>query len=142
VTTKRARRWTADDLAAIQNKQALPPKQTPIQRMQALGRLKVGEKNKTEDAYGQHLETLKAAGLVVWYKFEGLKFRLADNTFYTPDFAVMLSSGHLEAHEVKGYWQEDARVKIKVAADMYPIRFVAIKARPKKEGGGWAIETF
>lgn len=108
----------------------------------ALGRLKVGQKNGTEEAYGQYLEGQKHAGAVVWYCFEGMKFRLADNTFYTPDYIVMLDSGELEAHEVKGFWQDDARVKIKVAAEMYPIRFIAVKVRAKKDGGGWMREEF
>ena len=103
--------------------------------MQALGRLKTGQMNKTEAAYDLFLRLRED---VVWHKFEGLKFRLADNTFYTPDFAVMLSDGTLEAHEVKGFWQDDARVKIKVAADMYPIRFIAIKAVK----GDWQVEQF
>lgn len=110
--------------------------------MQALGRLKTGQMNKTEAAYAQHLELRRAAGEVAWFKFEGMKLRLADNTFYSPDFAVMLASGQLEQHEVKGFWQDDARAKIKIAADMYPFRFIAIKALPKKLGGGWATEEF
>lgn len=108
----------------------------------ALGRLKVGQMNQTEAEYGKHLELLKIAGEVSWYKFEGMKFRLADNTFYTPDFAVMLSDGALQAHEVKGFWEDDAKVKIKVAADMYPIEFIAVKKRSKKDGGGFSIEVF
>ena len=112
------------------------------QRIQALGRLKVGQRNKTEEAYGNHLEAMRKEGKIVWYRFEGLKLRLADNTFYTPDYAVMRSTGQIECHEVKGHWQDDARVKIKVAAEMYPFRFVAVKTRAKKEGGGWVIEDF
>lgn len=108
----------------------------------ALGRLKAGQMNKTEQAYANYLEALKATGAIVWYKFEGMKFRLADNTFYTPDFMVLASNRQLEAHEVKGYWLDDARAKIKIAADMYPVRFIAVKVRPKKEGGGWSIEEF
>lgn len=104
-------------------------------KVQALGRLKVGAMNKTEAKYDQYL-SLRSD--VVWHKFEGLKFRLADNTFYTPDFAVMLDSGALEAHEVKGFWTDDARVKIKVAADMYPLRFIAIKM----SRNAWDIEEF
>lgn len=110
--------------------------------LQALGRLKVGVMNKTEAAYAATLDQRRNAGEVAWYKFEGLKFRLADNTFYTPDFAVMLADGALEAHEVKGRWQDDARAKIKIAADMYPMRFVAVRVKPKKDGGGWALEEF
>jgi len=98
--------------------------------------------NKTEAAYAQMLEQRRAAGEVAWFKFEGIKLRLADNTFYTPDFFVMMADGALEAHEIKGYWVDDARAKIKIAADLYPMRFIAIKAKPKKDGGGWAVEEF
>ena len=110
--------------------------------MYALGRLKVGTMNKTEAAYDQHLALLQHAGEIQWRKFEGLKLRLADNTFYTPDFAVMAAAGVMELHEVKGFWQDDARAKIKIAADLYPFRFIAVKVKPKKEGGGWAVEGF
>ena len=109
----------------------------------ALGRLKTGQKNKTEEAY--ELEVLKPAmqdGSISWYRFEGIKLRLADNTFYTPDYCVMRSDGTMEMHEVKGFWQDDARVKIKVAADMYPLKFIAVKRQAKKNGGGWSIEEF
>lgn len=108
----------------------------------ALGRLKTGQMNKTEAAYAAHLEQLKTQGDVLWYKFEGVKVRLADNTFYTPDFAVMTSDGTLEMREVKGHWLDDAKVKIKVAADLYPFKFIAVKVRPKKDGGGWSVEEF
>ena len=110
--------------------------------LQALGRLKAGTMNKTEQAYAATLEARRAAGEVAWFKFEGVKLRLADNTFYTPDFAVMLADCSLEMHEVKGFWQDDARAKIKIAADMYPMRFLAIQVKPKKDGGGWSIEEF
>jgi len=110
-------------------------------RLQALGRMKAGALNQTEKAYAALLERRKYAGEVVWYRFEGVKLRLADNTFYTPDFAVMLSSGEMEMHEVKGFWTDDARVKIKVAASQYPFRFVAIKKGSAKVGG-WVFEDF
>jgi hypothetical protein len=115
---------------------------TPLQRMQALGRLKTGTMNKTEQAYDAHLAALVLVGAILWRRFEGLKLRLADNTFYTPDFAVMAADNVIECHEVKGFWTDDARVKIKVAADQYPFRFLAVKAKPKKDGGGWAVESF
>lgn len=108
----------------------------------ALGRLKAGAMNKTEAAYERDLKDAVYLGDVAWYRFEGLKLRLADNTFYTPDFAVMLSNGELECHEVKGFWQDDARVKIKVAAEQYPFRFIAVKPLSKKAGGGWSREVF
>ena len=111
----------------------------PKQHVYALGRLKQGELNKTEQAYSDYLKLRMLSGEVAWYKFEGLKFRLADKTFYTPDFVVMLSCGTMEIHEVKGFWTDDARVKTKIAADMYPFKFVAVKAI---RGGGWEYEHF
>jgi hypothetical protein len=108
----------------------------------ALGRLKTGEMNKSEAAYDQHLELRERAGEIAWRRFEGVKLRLADNTFYTPDFAVMAADGVLEMHEVKGFWEDDARVKVKVAAASYPFRFFGITAKAKKLGGGWAVEEF
>lgn len=115
---------------------------SPVARMRALGRLKTGEMNKSEAAYAAHLEARKAAGEVAWYRFEGVKLRLADGCFYTPDFAVMLTSGALECHEVKGYMMDDAAVKVKVAAATYPFAFFVVRARAKKYGGGWSVEEF
>lgn len=130
----------ADHKALIAKRTA--PKDSPLKRMQALGRLPKGTMNNTEKAYAAHLAERLHLGGVAWYQFEGIKFRLADNTFYTPDFAVMLSDGQMEAHEVKGFWTDDARVKIKVAASMYPFKFIAVKAESKKNGGGWKFEEF
>jgi hypothetical protein len=111
-------------------------------RFYALGRLKTGAMNKTEAAYERDLRDAQALGDVLWYRFEGVKLRLADNTFYTPDFIVLAKDGVLECHEVKGFWADDARVKIKCAADQYPFRFKALKVRAKKHGGGWEEEAF
>lgn len=106
----------------------------------ALGRLKAGTMNKTEAAYAAHLERLRATGDVEWYRFEGVKLRLADSTFCTPDFAVMSGDGVMEMHEVKGFMMEDSAVKIKCAADQYPFRFFIIRARPKRDGGGFSVK--
>lgn len=111
----------------------------------ALGRLKVGVMNKSEAAYAAHLETRRQAGEVAGYWFEAVTFRLADGCRYTPDFLVQLADGALECHEVKGaraIFRDDARVKIKVAAELMPHRFVAVYPRPKREGGGWDVEFF
>lgn len=113
-----------------------------MQKLYALGRLKNGERNKTEKAYEDMLETMLYAGEILWYKFEGITLKLADNTRYTPDFFVMNSNGILECHEVKGFWRDDAKVKIKVAAENFPFKFIAAKQKAKKNGGGWNIEVF
>lgn len=104
----------------------------------AKGKLKIGKRNKTELAYEQYLELLKKAGEILWWKYEGLKFRLGEGAYFTPDFVVMNKEGYLEAHEVKGFWREAARVRIKAAAEMYPIRFIAVT----KNGQGWKEEIF
>lgn len=132
-------RMTPERFNALMAKSAAP---SPKEKLYALGRLKVGQMNKGEARYGDHLENMKQVGQILWYKFEGIKLRLADNTFYTPDYAVLASDGVLELHEVKGFWEDDARVKIKVAADMYPFRFMAFKTRAQKDGGGWVKEDF
>lgn len=97
-----------------------------------------GEMNKLEAAWASHLEGLKRADTIAWYEFDAIKLRLAAATFYTPDFFVMRQDGLLEVHEVKGFWEDDARVKIKIAADKYPFRFIAIR----KQKGEWVQEEF
>ena len=99
--------------------------------------------NKTEAAYMAQLERAKLMGEVLWYGFERLKLKLADNTFYTPDFDIVKSDGSIEIVEVKGHWEDDARVKIKVAAEQFPwMQFVAVKPIAKRDGGGWSEERF
>jgi hypothetical protein len=55
---------------------------------------------------------------------------------------VLRGDGSLEVHEVKGFWEDDARVKVKVAASLFPFRFIAVTAIAKKHGGGWKVEEF
>lgn len=98
--------------------------------------------NALETAYAAELERRREAREIHWWLYEGLKLKLADNTFYTPDFAVMRIGGELEIHETKGFWREDARLKIKVAAGLYPFRFLGVTRRSKRDGGGWAFEEF
>lgn len=92
---------------------------------QALGRLKSGQMNKTEARYAAHLEAQKALGRVLWYAFEPANLRLGDKCFYKVDFMVLSASGLMEVHEVKGFWTDDALVKIKVASEKFPFRFIA-----------------
>lgn len=129
--------------AGCENAQPAPPN---ARKPQARGRLplhKSGEMNKTEAAYAADvLERRKQTGEVIDYWFERFTFKLANDCRYTPDFVVMLASGELECHETKGYWQDDAKVKIRVAASLFPFRFVAIQKQSKKDGGGWTYQEF
>ncbi|MBN8831215.1 MAG: hypothetical protein J0G94_11505 [Sphingomonadales bacterium] len=112
--------------------------------LHALGRLKAGTMNKTEARYeAEVLAPLLQAKEILWYRFEGIKLRLADNTFLTVDFPMMRADGLLVMVDVKGapgVITEDARVKMKVAADQYPFAFRFAWPLPRKQGGGWGGE--
>lgn len=94
-----------------------------------------GVMNKTERAYSDRLTLLQRAGEIRGWSYEPRKFTLARRTTYTPDFEVVTNSGKLEYHEVKGFMREDANVKLKVAAAMFPHRFYLVK----KVRGGWKV---
>ncbi len=86
-----------------------------------------GKMNKTEQRYAELLEGRRLAGEIVGWRFEAYKLRLADNTFFTVDFVVQLPSGEIQLHELKASTrggktliEDDAMVKIKVAASLYP----------------------
>jgi hypothetical protein len=121
--------------------------------MRARGRVrkKKGEMNDTEKAFASELDMQKLAGEVLWYGFENWTFTLADKTTYTPDFPVLYATGELWAIDVKGttktkggkhkaFSEEDARIKIKVAAELFPLRFGVAYLLPKKAGGAWKID--
>lgn len=102
-----------------------------------------GQMNKTEQDYADKLTREN------WrFRFEALKLRLADNTYFTPDFVVYDPDGLIEFHEVKAEMsngklliEDDAAVKIKVAAEMYPeFKFVLCSKATKKNGGGWTMK--
>ena len=112
-------------------------------QFQALGRLPrtggVARMNKTEAEYAAMLAQQQRMGQVQWWAFEVIKVRLADATFYTPDFLVMNAAGELELHEVKGaFVTDDARVKFKVCAEHFPARLVWAQ---KMKGGAWKVEV-
>ncbi len=87
--------------------------------------------NKWESQYARFLDADVLGGRIEWYGFERLTIRLAKRTRYTPDFTV-IRNGRIEFHEVKGFWRDDARVKLKVAAEMN--RWATFFAVTKKHG--------
>lgn len=108
--------------------------------VRVLGRLKSGAMNQTERRYSEHLESRKMRGEILWYKFDCINLRLAEKTFYKPDFFVMTSDNELQVHEVKGHWEDDALVKIKVASDMYPFLFKSVHWNSKNNA--WDFREF
>ena len=101
--------------------------------------------NRTEAEHGAGLAARKQVGLIREYSFERVTLKLADDTRYTPEFMVMMPDGLSEFHEVKGGagFEDDALVKIKVAAEMFPqFVFRSFTKKAKKHGGGWAEREF
>lgn len=95
--------------------------------------------NRTEAAYAGTLEVGKMVGEIKSWRFQAMTLKLADDTRYTPDFMVVRPDDTIEFHEVKGFWRDDARVKIRVAADFFPLfRFVAVR----KVKCSWEYEWF
>lgn len=152
-----SKRWTQEDIERLGLKTdlqgkgktafAIPPSvkqddaekgKTALENYQALGRMKAGKMNETEKAYAERLEWLKHAGEVLWWRFGVINLKIAEDCFYRTDFAVLLSSGNIEIHETKGHWTDDALVKIKVAAELFPFRFVAMQYRK----GEWVQREF
>lgn len=83
---------------------------------------KRGEMNKTERRYLEEIILpCERLGGVRWWGFEALTFKIGEGVRYTPDFVVLNADGTLYAVEVKGgYVRDDATVKFKVAAGLYP----------------------
>jgi predicted nuclease of restriction endonuclease-like RecB superfamily len=112
--------------------------------------------NATEQAfYDKCITPSLKSGTLVQAHFERLKFVLAPNTTYTPDFFLVDEKGNLIIVEVKGFWQGDARVKIKAAADMFKeFHWLSVEMTTKKikklEGYaqtdpkdfGWLFQSF
>lgn len=116
-----------------------PPKKTrPSTYGRGTGRSKRdGEMGKLEAEFFEHVQMQPTTA---WVRFEGITFRLAKGSSYTPDLVVMLTSGEIICYEVKGYWLANARTKVKVVAEMFPFHFVGVmKDRKTKE---WVMEHF
>lgn len=94
-----------------------------------------GEMNKTEQKMADELAIELAAGTILWWAFESITLKLAHDTRLTPDFAILWPDGSLELRDTKGFMEEDAAVKMRVAADKFwMFRFTIWE--PAK-GGGW-----
>lgn len=125
-------------------RKAIAPKKIP-----AKGRFSNVKKdnsgmNKTESQYSRHLDALKSAKQIHDWWFEKITLKIAPDTRLTVDFMVQRIDGGLELHDAKGsrhIYQDDAKVKMKVAANMFPFDFYVVFPRTQKMGGGdWDIE--
>lgn len=132
-------RWTeaqlAERLQEGRRKAAQEPKK--LTTVPAIGVFRDKKMNKLESAWAKELDQQLSDGKILWYKFEGIALRLADRTFYHPDFIVMENNGVIRIDETKGFMRDDANVKLKVAASLFPFVFRLIR----KKGKVWDIRT-
>jgi hypothetical protein len=102
--------------------------------------------NKTEQAF---LDTyLKPrCGETEFILAQAMTLRLGNGVRYTVDFVLGSTipatndyedGVHLQAYEVKGFMRDDAAVKVKVAAFMFP--WIKFHLATKIKGGGWSIQ--
>ena len=71
--------------------------------------------------------------------YEEITLKLGDDCRLTVDFWVLGDDDVLEFHEVKGFWRDDAKVKLRVAAKLFPhFRFKAFRYVDKT----WQVEHF
>ena len=88
--------------------------------------------NKTERAFLSYLRLRQTANISI----QAITLKLADDCRYTPDF-FSVEGGLPTFWEVKGFWRDDARVKIKVAARLFLwAHFVAVQ----RIKGEWKYE--
>ena len=114
---------------------------TSCRPVRARGRITVKDgMNSLERRYAQHLHSRWLAGEIHSFSFERHNLKLADRTYYRPDFEVMLPDGTIEFHEVKGFMRDDANVKIKVAAQQFPQYVFRLVRWDRKTG--WKITTY
>lgn len=94
--------------------------------------------NKLETQYSTMLQKLKLMGEIEDWRFNSIRVMLGEGAWYKPDMLVVFSD-RFEFHEVKGFWREAARVRIKAAAHMYPwFRFKAVQYK----NHAWEYEEF
>jgi hypothetical protein len=155
---------TQEEFDAIQRRQKGGDAKSPSEKIEgdrqsvmglgvAPANKKAGAMNSWEQEYAMELESRKRAGEILWWGFESIKLRLADATFYTPDFAAWLwvpgyglgtewVAKELRMHfvEVKGHLRDDAAVKFKVAAAQFPFAiFSMLRKKRARDGGGWEL---
>jgi hypothetical protein len=86
----------------------------PVKRRQP------GIMNGTERAYANLLEQRVYSGVILSWRYEPFRMRLADwKCTYTPDFLVV-HEDRFEIVEVKGFRRDDAMSKFRMAASIYP----------------------
>ena len=79
-----------------------------------------GQMNGLERDFDERLAWALCVNRIRHCSFEAIKLKLAGGCWYTPDFFVLDAAGRMWFVEVKGFWRDDAKVKVKVAAALHP----------------------
>lgn len=101
--------------------------------------------NKTEAEYSLILEAMKRKGEILDWKFEGIKLKIGEGCFYTPDFMVTEQTDstyrdgcefitRVKFIEVKGFLRDDARVKFLAAQEQHKWASFEMWRRDRKTG--------
>lgn len=116
-------------------KPVVPPP-TPTPPVIALPKSKRDELNKTELRYLALLGTRGYQDI----RIHAIRFRIAGKCYYTPEF-YCFHEGRQYVWEVKGNFEyEDAIIKLKATAALWPA-FIFVIARWKPKEGGWFEKT-
>lgn len=86
----------------------------------------------------QFIEFLAQQGWT-FIAYEAVRIRLAHQCWYTPDILAWKPKEKITFFEVKGFWEDDARVKVKVAAGLLSKHFSIKTARHLQRK--WQIKT-
>ena len=82
--------------------------------------------NKTEAAWLDELIRIGYTRI----RFSAITFKLGHDCRYTPDFICFTRSGQMIAWEVKGFRRDDAMVKLRVAATVFPeVEFILVELK-------------
>lgn len=142
---KRTAEVTLEQAEAIRKQLAAgkDPRAIVLTRTKAVRKgAKLGEMNGLETEFAKFLEMQKSAGVIVAWHYECFRMRIAfgnNPAWIKTDFFVLYSDGSIRLFETKGFWREASRLRIKVAAGVYPwAKFIAVK----RVKGQWEFENF
>lgn len=96
-----------------------------------------GQMNRLESSFAKKLDEELHGGKILWWAFESVKFSLGSGAWFCPDFVVMTSVQEIVFYETKGFMREAANVRLKVAANKYPFRFMLVR---HARSSGWTYE--
>lgn len=133
-----ASRERALPLAFIGDKHPTPPplNKTPtMPSKQAKNRIRQNSAglNKTEQAFKDYLDSKRCYSVLV----QAITLKIGNGVRFTVDFITIDPDGRMQGWETKGHLRDDANVKIKVAASLYPwIKFHLVT----RKKGEWIIQ--